>query len=114
MLRFQRNLSLGILDIFRRAVPNETNQFALKPFLGGHSKALKHAEIIIAASTDQHKGCNDAQAPLLNECNRNCCCSAISLVAVAPLQATTVSSINPTDMMTNYKGPLPVEQWDAI
>ena len=33
---------------------------------------------------------------------------------VTPLQATPVSSINPTDMMTNYQGPLPVEQWDAI
>jgi hypothetical protein len=35
--------------------------------------------------------------------------------AVTPLQATpALSSINPADMMTNYKGSLPVEQWDAI
>jgi hypothetical protein len=33
---------------------------------------------------------------------------------VSPLQATPASSINPTDMMTNYKAPLPMEQWDAI
>jgi len=35
--------------------------------------------------------------------------------AVTPLQATTASSsINPTEMMATYEGPLPVEQWDAI
>jgi hypothetical protein len=34
--------------------------------------------------------------------------------AVTPLQATPASSISPTDMMTNYKNPLPMEQWDAI
>jgi len=34
--------------------------------------------------------------------------------AVTPLQATPALSISPTVMMTNYKGPLPVEQWDAI
>jgi hypothetical protein len=34
--------------------------------------------------------------------------------ALTPLQATPASSISPTDMMTNYKGALPVEQWDAI
>jgi len=33
---------------------------------------------------------------------------------VTPLQATPALSISPTDMMTNYKGPLPLEQWDAI
>jgi len=33
---------------------------------------------------------------------------------VTPLQATPASSISPTDMMTTYKAPLPVEQWDAI
>jgi hypothetical protein len=31
-----------------------------------------------------------------------------------PLQATTASSINPTDMMATYNVPLAVEQWDAI
>jgi hypothetical protein len=34
--------------------------------------------------------------------------------ALTPLQATLASSISPTDMMTNYKGALPAEQWDAI
>ena len=33
---------------------------------------------------------------------------------VTPLQATPALSLSPTDMMTNYKGPLPLEQWDAI
>jgi hypothetical protein len=34
---------------------------------------------------------------------------------VTPSQATTVLSINPTEMMANYAGPLlPVEQWDAF
>jgi len=37
-----------------------------------------------------------------------------SHTALTPSQASTVSTINPTDMMTNYKGTLPVEQWDAI
>ena len=33
---------------------------------------------------------------------------------VTPLQATPASSLSPTDMMANYNGPLPLEQWDAI
>jgi hypothetical protein len=38
-----------------------------------------------------------------------------SHTALTPSQASTVStSINPSDMTTNYKGTLPVEQWDAI
>jgi hypothetical protein len=39
---------------------------------------------------------------------------AWSHTVLAPSQASTVTSINPTEMMTNYKGPLPVEQWEAI
>ena len=35
--------------------------------------------------------------------------------SVTPLQATTASaSINPTEILTTYKAPLAVEQWDAI
>ena len=38
-----------------------------------------------------------------------------SHTTLRPLQASShVATINPTEMMTNYKGPLPVEQWDAI
>jgi hypothetical protein len=37
-----------------------------------------------------------------------------SHTVLTPLQASPASSVNPTDMMTSYKGPLPVEQWDAI
>jgi hypothetical protein len=29
-------------------------------------------------------------------------------------QASNVSSINPTELLANYKGPLPVESWDAF
>ena len=29
-------------------------------------------------------------------------------------QASVATSINPTDMMTNHKGTIPVEQWEAI
>jgi hypothetical protein len=39
---------------------------------------------------------------------------AWSHTALTPSQASTVTSINPSDMTTNYKGALPVEQWDAI
>jgi hypothetical protein len=39
---------------------------------------------------------------------------AWSHTVLAPSQAGTAMSINPTDMMTNYKGSLPVEQWEAI
>jgi hypothetical protein len=53
----------------------------MKPFLRGNNKVLKRDEMIIAASVGEHKGRNDAQAILLNGCNRNCFCSAISLVA---------------------------------
>jgi hypothetical protein len=39
---------------------------------------------------------------------------AWSHTVLAPSQASTATSINPTDMMTNYKGSLPIEQWEAI
>jgi hypothetical protein len=39
---------------------------------------------------------------------------AWSHTALTPSQASTVTSINPSDMTTHYKGTLPVEQWDAI
>jgi len=31
-----------------------------------------------------------------------------------PSQAGVSGSINPIEMMTSYKGPLPTEQWEAI
>jgi hypothetical protein len=39
---------------------------------------------------------------------------AWSHTALTPSQASTVTSIKPSDMTANYKGTLPVEQWDAI
>jgi hypothetical protein len=39
---------------------------------------------------------------------------AWSHTVLAPSQASTGTSINPTDMMTNYKISLPIEQWEAI
>jgi hypothetical protein len=33
---------------------------------------------------------------------------------LSPTQASYVSSINPTELLANYKGPLPVENWDAF
>ena len=39
---------------------------------------------------------------------------AWSHTVLTPSQAGTAPSINPTEMMTNYKGTLPVEQWEAI
>ena len=39
---------------------------------------------------------------------------AWSHTALTPSQAGIATSINPTEMMSNYKGVLPVEQWEAI
>ena len=39
---------------------------------------------------------------------------AWSHTVLTPSQAGIATSINPTDMLTNYKGTLPVEQWEAI
>ena len=40
---------------------------------------------------------------------------AWSHTVLAPSQASTATSIIPTtDMMTNYKGSLLIEQWEAI
>ena len=39
---------------------------------------------------------------------------AWSHTALTRSQAGIASSINPTEMMSNYKGTLPVEQWEAI
>jgi hypothetical protein len=33
---------------------------------------------------------------------------------LTPTQASSVSSINPTELLASYKGPLPVENWDAF
>ena len=44
--------------------------------------------------------------------------AAAALIAwshtVTPLRATTLSSINPSEMMATYNAPLAAEQWDAI
>jgi len=37
-----------------------------------------------------------------------------SHTTLRPLQASQISTINPTEMTMNYKGPLPVEEWPAI
>ena len=37
-----------------------------------------------------------------------------SHTTLRPSQASHTSTINPTEMTMQYKGPLPVEQWDAI
>ena len=39
---------------------------------------------------------------------------AWSQTVLTPSQAGIAASINPTDMMSNYKDTLPVERWDAI
>jgi len=39
---------------------------------------------------------------------------AWSHTVLTPSQAGTAATINPTEIMTNYKGTLPVEQWEAI
>jgi hypothetical protein len=33
---------------------------------------------------------------------------------LTPTQASHVSSINPTELLASYTGPLPVENWDAF
>jgi len=33
---------------------------------------------------------------------------------LSPTQASHLSSINPTELLANYTGPLPVESWDAF
>jgi len=39
---------------------------------------------------------------------------AWSHTVLTPSQAGVAGSINPTEMMSNYKGALPVERWEAI
>ena len=39
---------------------------------------------------------------------------AWSHTVLAPSQASTANSINPTQLMAHYKGSLPLEQWEAI
>jgi len=39
---------------------------------------------------------------------------AWSQTMLTPSQAGAATSINATDMTTNYKGTLPLEQWEAI
>ncbi|MBR1157523.1 hypothetical protein [Bradyrhizobium sp. JYMT SZCCT0428] len=39
---------------------------------------------------------------------------AWSHTVLTPSQAGVAGSINPTDIMSNYNGTLPVEAWEAI
>ena len=39
---------------------------------------------------------------------------AWSHTVLTPSQAGIATSINPTDMMSSYKGILPLERWEAI
>ena len=39
---------------------------------------------------------------------------AWSHTVLTPSQAGVAGSINPTEMMANYEGKLPIERWEAI
>lgn len=78
------------------------------------------AETRLAHHCDIHEygGCGYEQISVLDQHHRMAFVVAALFAwshSVTPLQATIASSsVNPTEMMTTYKAPLPVEQWDAI
>ena len=89
---------------------------ATTPFLACNGKLLKHDACILTASNSPTK-----------ELTMRKLVFSIGALAIAfmvafawshtvltPSQAGVAGSINPTDMMSNYKGSLPVEQWEAI
>ena len=86
-------------------------------FLSRDNNALKHDANTVKHGFLRTGGDGYAEVIPLNRRNRNRRDGDICLVAhYAPLSASesTSSTINPTEMMMNYKGPLPVEEWNAI
>jgi hypothetical protein len=104
----------------RRNSPGETSNSATTPFWPCHSKLLKRDSRIIAASIHEIVFANKETTM------RKLFFSIAAIAAVAtavlvwshtmltPTQASHVSSINPTELLASYTGPLPVENWDAF
>jgi hypothetical protein len=104
----------------RRNSPGETSNSATTPFWPCHSKLLKRDPRMIAASIHEIVFANKETTM------RKLFFSIAAIAAAAaamfiwshtmstPTQASYVSSINPTELLASYTGPLPVENWDAF
>ncbi|MBR1230403.1 hypothetical protein JQ600_36545 [Bradyrhizobium sp. AUGA SZCCT0176] len=89
---------------------------AATPIMACDGKFLKHDELILTASNSPTK------EPTMRKLVFSIGALAIAFMVafawshtvLSPSQAGVAGSINPTDLMSNHKGTLPIEQWEAI
>ena len=105
-----------LVKTFLRTAPHETDKPCDNTILGLRWQTLETRCVQYLRIDFATEGANDAQASLFNGAIAIAFMVAFawSHTVLAPSQAGTATSINPTDMMSNYKGTLPVEQWEAI
>jgi hypothetical protein len=104
----------------RRNSPGETSNSATTPFWPCHSKLLKQDSSTIHTSIHEIVFANKeiTMRKLFFSIGAIAAAATAALVwshtILTPTQASSVSSINPTELLASYKGPLPVENWDAF
>jgi hypothetical protein len=104
----------------RRNSSGETSNPATTPFSPCHSKRLKQDSRRIAASIYEIDFANKETTMRKLFFSIGAIAAAATAVFVwshamlTPTQASYVSSINPTELLASYTGPLPVENWDAF
>ena len=109
-----------VSGVLRRNSPGETSNSVTTPFSPCDSKLLKQDTRTIAASIYEIDFANKE----ISMRKLFLSIGAVAAVATAvlvwshtmltPTQASYVSSINPTELLARYTGPLPVENWDAF
>ena len=100
--------------------PGETGNAATTPFWPCDSNLLKQDSRIIAGSIYQIGFAN--KETTMRKLFFSTGAIAAAAIAVmfwshamsTPTQASNVSSINPTELLAAYTGPLPLEKWDAF
>jgi hypothetical protein len=104
----------------RRNSPGETSNSATTPFCLCHSKLLKHDSSMIGPSIHETDFANKETIMRKLFLSIGAIAAAVTVVFVwshtmsTATQASFVSSINPTELLASYTGPLPVENWDAF
>jgi hypothetical protein len=104
----------------RRNSSGETCNPATTPFSPCNSKRLKQDSSRIAASIYEIDFANKETTMRKLFFSIGAIAAAATAVFVwshtmlTPTQASYVSSINPTELLASYTGPLPTENWDAF
>jgi hypothetical protein len=109
-----------VSDALRRNSDGEASNSAMTSFSPCESKLLKQDSRMIAPSIYEIDSANKeiSMRKLFFSISAMVAAAAVVLVwshaMLTPTQASHVASINPTELLASYTGPLPTENWDAF